>query len=139
MREQIGMPARRGGVTGTWTGRFVDVQGREGELTLELRTRGGAVRGAFRTEIAGQHEPIRDEGRVEGKTDGESLVLELVGRKNASVALDAHTLELTEGGRGLCGTYRVSARTFSPLGGGVVALSADRSEGSVEVKMEVRG
>lgn len=115
------------GMRGTWTGRMVDLQGFEGEITLRLERgeKSGTVMGWFDVAIGGHHDSIRRRGTVEGRQTDDRIVLNLeVGdEKAARIAVDGRVWALNSGGTGLCATYDVAAKSFSPLRGGVLALS----------------
>jgi len=107
----------------------VDALGYEGALTLDLAEREGRVSGVCTATISDHHEPFVRSGKVSGETDDGRLRLRISFRRadeEVTIALDAHTFELSDrGGAGMCGTYEVAARSFSPLQGGVLALSRD--------------
>jgi hypothetical protein len=128
--------------TGTWRGSIVDALGYEGSLTLRLAGRGGQVSGDCTATISDHHEPFVRSGKVRGKADDGRLSLRISfkrEREEVTIALEAHAFELSDkGGAGMCGTYEVTARSFSPLQGGVVALSRDRSAPAVEAKADGR-
>lgn len=114
-------------VEGKWTGRLIDVQGFEGELTFELREekKGQELYGSFDVTLAGTHAPIRQEGSIRGTRERGRLVLVVLmlqgeKRQPVSIRLEGDAKALKEGGIGLCATYDVSVKGFSPLQGGVV-------------------
>ena len=125
-------------VTGVWRGSLVDVLGAEGTLTLQLTGRGDAVRGEFTARITGQHEPLVRTGTVAGSATGGRVALNLTFPRGEGdevrIALEGHAFDLVDSGAGLCGVYEVAARSFSPLQGGVVALSRDRRVQTAEVR-----
>lgn len=123
---------------GTWAGSLVDALGNEGTLKLELAGRGGRVRGRFRATIAAHHEPFVRAGEVSGKAAKGSVELQLTFSRGegeeVSIALHGRTFALSDVGAGMCGTYEVAARSFSPLQGGVIALSRDLGPTVAEAK-----
>lgn len=124
--------------SGNWRGSIVDSLGYEGSLTLELAGREGRINGVCTATISDHHEPFVRSGKVSGKTDDGRLSLRISfarADEDVTIALDAHTFELSDkGGAGMCGTYEVAARSFSPLQGGVVALSRDVPAQAIEAK-----
>ena len=112
---------------GTWTGRMLDLQGFEGEITLRLDRgeKSGAVMGLFDVAIGSHHDSVRQRGTVDGRLAGDRLVLFLkVGEDGAiRIAVEGRVWQLHDGGTGLCATYDVASRAFSPLRGGVLALN----------------
>jgi hypothetical protein len=132
------MAAAQVSANGTWTGSLVDALGTEGTLKLELAGRGGSVKGRFRATIAGHHEPFVRAGEVSGKATKGSIELQLAFPRaegeEVSIALHGHTFKLSDEGAGMCGTYEVAARSFSPLQGGVIALSRDRRTAAAEAQ-----
>ena len=127
--------------TGEWRGSLLDALGYEGSLTLELAGREGRVSGVCTASIADHHEPFVRSGKVTGNDDAGHLALRISfarGDEDVTIALDAHAFELSDKGAGMCGTYEVSARSFSPLQGGVIALSRDVPVASVEAAGEKR-
>jgi hypothetical protein len=75
---------------------------------------------------------------VSGTAEDGHLTLQISfarAEEEVTIALDAHAFELSDkGGAGMCGTYEVAARSFSPLQGGVVALSRDLPTRAIEAK-----
>ena len=132
------MAAAQASPNGTWTGSLVDALGYEGKLTLVLSGRAGKVSGRFRASIADHHAPFVRAGKVSGKASKGSVDLELTFERGEGeqvrIALRGHAFRLTDEGAGMCGTYEVAARSFSPLQGGVIALSRDRSPAMAEAK-----
>jgi hypothetical protein len=125
---------------GNWRGSIVDALGYEGAVTLSLAEREGRVSGVCTATISDHHEPFVRSGKVSGETDNGRLRLLISfarADEEVTIALDARTFELSDkGGVGMCGTYEVSARSFSPLQGGVLALSRDLPAQSIEIKGE---
>lgn len=132
------MAAASASPNGTWKGSLVDALGYEGTLMLELAGRGGKVRGRFRATVADHHEPFVRAGEVSGKAEKGTLELQLTFPRaegeEVSIALHGQTFKLSDEGAGMCGTYEVAARSFSPLQGGVIALSRDRGPATAEAK-----
>jgi hypothetical protein len=115
-------------LSGLWRGRLVDIQGFEGELELDLKGgSAGQLTGTFNVSIAANHAPIRQRGAVEGKFSDDKLTLALVGKDlPVKIGLIGDVLDLRDGGVGLRGSYEVSAKTFSPLQGGVACAAKDQ-------------
>ena len=128
--------------SGTWRGSIVDALGYEGSLTLELARAEERIIGVCTATIGDHHEPFVRSGKVNGMTEGGRLSLRISFARpdeEVTIRLDAHAFELSDkGGAGMCGTYAVAARSFSPLQGGVVALSRDLPARAVEAKGEAR-
>ncbi len=126
-------------ISGTWTGRLIDVGGFEGELSMHLRARRGAVRGAATAEIGVGHTSERRRLVLRGEYSGDDV--KLVGaieKAEVEIVLSCRVFKLARGGWGMRGTYEVSARGFSPLRAGVVAASKDQVLGTVEVGAEAQ-
>lgn len=136
------MPRAIAAPSGNWRGSIVDALGYEGSLTLTLTLRKGAVRGTATAAISDHHAPFVRSGNVSGKAADGALHLEIAfarEEEKVTIALDAHTFELSDkGGAGMCGTYEVAARSFSPLQGGVVALSRDLPQRAIQAKESAR-
>jgi hypothetical protein len=128
--------------SGNWRGSLVDALGYEGSLTLSLTGRGGRISGVCTATISDHHEPFVRSGKVSGKADDGRLSLRISfarADEKVTIALDAHTFEFSDkGGAGMCGTYEVAARSFSPLQSGVVALSRDLPARTIEATGGVR-
>jgi hypothetical protein len=124
--------------SGNWRGSLVDSLGYEGSLSLELTARKGRISGACTATISDHHEPFVRSGKVSGTAEDGHLTLQISfarAEEEVTIALDAHAFELSDkGGAGMCGTYEVAARSFSPLQGGVVALSRDLPTRAIEAK-----
>jgi hypothetical protein len=132
------MAAAQASPNGTWRGSLVDALGYEGKLTLVLNGRGGKLSGRFRASIADHHAPFVRSGKVTGRAQKGAVELELAFPRSEGeqvrIVLRAHAFRLTDVGAGMCGTYEVAARGFSPLQGGVIALSRDRQPAVAEAK-----
>lgn len=122
-------------VEGRWRGRLVDVQGFEGELSLELQRATGGFVGSFRAAIGGQHETMQRDGAVRGalEKDRLRLVVETGEQEPVTIQLDGQLIALRDGGVGLAGTYEVATRGFSPLKGGIISANKDRPAPSILV------
>jgi len=124
-----------------WLGRLVDVFGFEGELALDLRLpkRGKTVSGTYDVSIGVNHMSSRQRGEVSGTLtkDRLKLVLEAGKEPPVSITLEGSVHKLRDGGLGLCGTYRVATRGYSPLQQGVVVASSGRRLTSVAIEPEV--
>lgn len=137
------MATAKAGPSGAWEGSLIDALGYEGTLTLELRGRGGKLKGRFVATIADHHEPFVRTGEVAGTASGDDVALSLTfarqqGEEEVRIELHGHTFKLSDEGVGMCGTYEVAARSFSPLQGGVVALARDRRPTLTEAKGTAR-
>lgn len=123
-------------VSGRWTGHLLDVRGYEGELVLELEARRGSVSGAIEALIGETHESRRQRVRVKGEY-GEDRV-RIAGVVDDSVgvelSLDLVVFPLAGDGYGMRGTYRVGARSFSPMRDGVIAAAKDLPIPAEEIK-----
>lgn len=122
-----------------WQGRLMDVQGFEGELTLDLRGPRGkdnAVEGTFDASIGVNHHSSRQQGKVSGTATKSGLKLRLMVQADPplSIELDAGVHGLRDGGQGLCGTYSISTRGHSALQEGVAVLSSGRRPTSVAIE-----
>jgi hypothetical protein len=126
-------------IAGTWRGRLIDVRGLEGELTLELSANRGRAKGIANAAIGATHETERRRVKLQGKYGDDALTLFGVVDERAEVdlAIDVKIFELAGGGHGMCGTYRVSARSFSPLRAGVIAASKGERITASEVHPEL--
>ena len=124
-------------VKGLWTGRLIDVRGYEGEFSLVLKSRSGSVSGTIEAAIGATHVSQRQRVPVRGKI-GDDPVVRLEGvvdeKAGVEIALELEIFDLVGEGNGMRGTYRVVARSFSPLRAGVVAASKDRSIPAQEVR-----
>lgn len=124
-----------------WLGRLVDVQGFEGELALDLRLpkSGKSVSGSYDVSIGVNHMSSRQHGAVSGTLakDRLKLVLEAGKEPPVTISLEGSLRKLQDGGLGLCATYRVSTRGYSPLQEGVVVASSGRRVTSVAIEPEI--
>lgn len=120
-------------IQGTWTGRLVDVQGFEGEITFDLKQekKGQEVYGSFDAAIGVNHTSMRQRGAVKGSLAGDRLDLifetKAGDERPVVIRMAGQVQPLKEGGAGLKATYEVSARGFSPLQGGILCASAGRT------------
>lgn len=122
-----------------WQGRLMDVQGFEGEVTLDLRGPRGkdnAVEGTFEAAIGVNHHSSLQQGKVVGKASKSRLNLRLTVHADPplTIELDAGVQSLRDGGRGLCGTYSIQTRGHSALQEGVAVLSSGRRPTSVAIE-----
>ena len=127
-----------GEVSGTWTGRLIDIRGYEGEITMQLAGKRGAVEGRADVAIGATHQSEHWRVKLVGKYGDDRIQLNgLVNEETGpEVAMDLSIFELAGGGYGMRGTYHVSAREFSPLRAGVVAASKGEAISATEVHPE---
>ena len=131
--------AKRDVMKGTWTGKLVDVQGFEGDVHLQLEGKGESLRGSFRASLLAHHDAIPVRGSVRGKLARDRLRLTLAAGDDFGAEFDAKLLDLSAGGSGLCGTYEVSGRAFSPLHGGIAVLNRGVPITDLEIKPQSAG
>jgi hypothetical protein len=121
------MPSARR-LSGVWRGRLVDVQGFEGVLELTIESgAAGRLRGSYNVEIATTHSTMRQQGEVHGSYSQKGLSLAFASKEPPiEIRLAGDVLDLRDRGVGMRGVYEVSARTFSPLQGGVISAAKDQ-------------
>ncbi len=121
------MPTARR-LSGVWRGRLVDIQGFEGALELKLESgAGGKLRGSYHVDIATTHSAMRQQGEVHGSYSKSGLSLAFASKEPPiGIRLTGDVLDLRDGGVGMRGVYEVSAKTFSPLQGGVISAAKDQ-------------
>ena len=126
---------------GAWRGRLVDLQGFEGEILLTLETADkGVLAGEFSVSIGGSHTSIVQRGTVRGSFKPDTVALSFQLRNPpVKVVVRATAQVLRDGGVGLSGTYDVSAKGFSPLQGGAIAVSKDRADADRVMSIEKAG
>ena len=126
-------------VSGTWTGRLIDIRGYEGEITMQLAGQRGAVEGRADVALGATHQSERWRVKLAGKYGEDRVQLNGVVDEELGpeVAMDLNIFELTGGGYGMRGTYHVSAREFSPLRAGVMAASKGEPISAAEVHPEL--
>jgi len=128
-------------LSGTWRGRLIDVQGFEGELRLDVAARSdGRISGEYGVTIGATHTSMVQRGKLTGAWKDGVLTLGFALEKPpVKVAVKAEALALRDGGVGLTGVYKVSARNFSPLQGGVISVSKDRRHADEVLEREKYG
>ena len=126
-------------VSGTWTGRLIDIRGYEGQITMRLAGKRGAVKGTADAAIGATHQSEHWRVQLIGEYGEDRIQLNGVVDEEVGpeVAMDLSIFELAGGGYGMRGTYHVSAREFSPLRAGVVAASKGEPISATEVHPEL--
>ena len=126
---------------GAWRGRLVDLQGFEGEILLTLRAADDSVvGGSFSVSIGSTHASVVQRGEVKGTVRDSAATFAFQLREPpVEVVWRATAQDLRDGGVALSGTYRVSAKTFSPLQGGAISVSKDRADADRIMSIEKAG
>jgi hypothetical protein len=126
-------------VSGTWTGRLIDIRGYEGEISLQLTGRRGAVHGSATAAIGATHESERWRLKLSGEYGDDRVQLSgMVDEETGpEISLDVTIFELAGGGEGMRGTYKVSPRKFSALRTGVISASKGELIRTTEVRPEL--
>lgn len=127
---------------GKWTGRLVDVQGFEGEISLDLKhdKKGKEVSGSFNVAIGVNHASMRYDGTVSGYLEKDTIKLTFEAKTGKGepvvITLVGQAQTLREGGAGLKATYEVAAKGFSPLQAGILCVNTGRKPTSVAIERD---
>lgn len=104
---------------GNWKGRFLDANGFEGKLKLQITGSEGNLTGRYSLSIRGEHEPFETQGEITGTIVGSEVMLTLhLSGVDADVQLEGQSVP-SRGYAKHCMFGRMMPARRHNLGGGI--------------------
>jgi len=127
---------RKLSLAGLWTGYLIDIQGFEGEFSLELRQKENRAHGTYNVIIRDEEALLSQKGIVEGEVlqDKFDLVFVSKDKDSVKIRMEGAIRSLREKGLGIRATYSVSGKSISPFQGGIASARIIKSLPSVRIE-----